>query len=76
MSKETANEKKVRLFAHHLALSVRKQGGGALALVEYYKDEKTIRRLRSPRRDKVKLARFRSYAAIDRALRRVLTDAR
>jgi hypothetical protein len=63
-----SDEKKVRLFANHLALSVRKQRDGSLALVEKYKDEATQRRLRSPHRDKLKLAKFRSYAAVDRAL--------
>jgi hypothetical protein len=71
--------KRVRLFANHLALSVRKQRDGTFTLVESCKvsvawgidaHEKTrqIRRLRSPHRDKLKLAKFRSYAAIERAL--------
>jgi hypothetical protein len=60
--------KKVRGFANHLALSVRKQRDSSFALVEAYKDKATQRRLRSQHRDKLKLGKFRSYAAIDRAL--------
>jgi hypothetical protein len=61
-------ERFVRGFANHLALSVRKQRDGSFALVEYYGDKATQRRLRSRPRDKLKLARFRSYAAVERAL--------
>ena len=62
------DEKKVRRWSLHLALSVRKQRDGSLALVERYKDKTTQRRLRSQHRDKLKLAKFRSYAAVNRAL--------
>lgn len=58
---------KVRRFANHLALSVR-QRDGSFVLVEFYKDKATQRRLRSQFRDKLKLRKFRSYAAVDRAL--------
>jgi hypothetical protein len=67
-------EQQIRRFAHHLALSVRKQRDGSLALGEYYKDQKTIRRLRSPHRDKLKLGKFRSYTAIERALEQYCSD--
>jgi hypothetical protein len=61
-------EKEARMFANHLAFSIRKQRDGSFVLVEYYKEIATQRRLRSPHRTKLKLGRFRSYAAVERAL--------